>query len=256
MTARVAIVSIIYYESEWHQTWKSIGSAIERMEAGATVHYVDRIPSGVGSLAEAVNRGFRELSPNSQLPSSGRGAEGALRPPTYVWFVSNVTFEPDLLPMLVAAMDATGYAAIHPCFASSHLFCQPGFEQEETEQTPVKSVPFVEFTAPIVRADVFAKYPLDEAMPYQGHDLDWGYRVWAAGHKIGVLQSDRELIGHAYIGNLDAADITSQRGALHQAARASTERRLVEKYGDNYRDLIFPQTGDEIEKWKASHGLF
>jgi len=116
----------------------------------------------------------------------------------------------------------------------------------------VASVPFTEFTAPIVRAEIFAKYPLDDTLPYWGHDLDWGYRLWKDGHKIGVLQADHELIRHTYIRNSSrrGGDITSQRYGLRLATNASTKHRLRQKYGHNYQDLIFPQTEQEIETWR------
>jgi hypothetical protein len=244
---QVAVVGIRYLEPEWEETKECLVAAVDLNRQGDSgesplpIHYIDRCPPGTGSLAEALNRGFSSLI--TQHPSL-----------SYIWFVTNVTFTPDLLPQLVEAMGANpDYAAIHPCFASDHLFCRPN-SSLVTRHSSLSPAPFVEFTAPIVRASVFAKFPLDESMPYWGHDLDWGYRVWQAGHKVGVLQSPGPLLGHTYVRFLDngngTSPVTRQRHALRRSTNNATRYQLQQKYGPFYRQLIFPQTEQEIERWK------
>lgn len=234
----VTILALRYLEPDWAATQECI-EKVESRNSKVEIHYVDRIPPGVGNMAEAINRGFTEISYQLSVISK------------YVWFVSNVTFSPDLLPRLIEAMDRTDYAAIHPAFNSDHLFCRP----VTNNQQPITLLaPFIEFTAPIIRSEVFAEFPLDESLPYWGHDLDWGYRLWQAGHKIGVLQSDHSLLGHTYIRNANQLPlVTRQRHALRRASNASTRHRLAQKYGDNWRTLIFPQTQEEIDQWRAHH---
>src|ERR1041385_2610206 len=122
---KVAIVAIRYLEPDWEQTKECLVAAVDLNRQGweATkgclvaavdlnrqgdsgesplpIHYIDRSPPGTGSLAEAINRGFIELLTDHRSPITD-----------YIWFVTNITFAPGLLPMLVAAMDANpDYAA-------------------------------------------------------------------------------------------------------------------------------------------------
>jgi len=204
------VVSIVYLELEWADTERCFDSGCPPYP----VFYVDR--KGVGSLASAINSGFRQWA---------NGAE-------YIWFVTNVLFSPDCLCNLIDEMDRTGYAAITPCFMSDHQFCRPVEGCTET-----RAVPFIEFTAPIVRASVFKDYMLDEEMPYWGHDLDWGYRVRAAGHKIGVYHG--EQVGHSYIRNTKNNNrITERRYELRRKTNASTRHALVNKYGSDWKQVL------------------
>ncbi len=207
---KCAVVSIIYREIDWASTEKCLLDYCSPYP----VFYVDR--RGVGSLAKALNAGFKQW------------ANGA----KYIWFVTNVLFSPDCLCNLIDEMDKTGYAAITPAFQSDHLFCRPVKDCKET-----KEVPFVEFTAPIVRADVFREFPLDEEMPYWGHDLDWGYRVRAAGHKIGVYHG--EQLKHIYIrNNANNNRITQRRYELRGKTNAGTKYALTRKYGPSWKKIL------------------
>jgi GT2 family glycosyltransferase len=206
----VAIVAVAYLEPEY----RAVREAITR--CNVPVVYVDR--QGVGSLAAAYNNGARQAD--------------ALQP-EFLWFVSNVGFGPTMLPRLLGAIATRAdFAAIHPAFASDHLACQPD------GSGAVKAVPFLEFTCPLVRAAVFRRYPLDERMPYWGHDLDWGHRVRAAGWKIGV-DHGAPAIEHAYIRHADRRHpITRRRHQLRKAANASTTDALVSLYGPDWRRAL------------------
>ncbi|HEY4282641.1 MAG TPA: hypothetical protein VGM62_06205, partial [Chthoniobacterales bacterium] len=95
-------------------------------------------------------------------------------------------------------------------------------------------------------------------MPYWGHDLDWGYRVWCAGHNVGVLQAETPLIDHTYIRFADGRNphpVTRRRYSLRRQTNAITRTRLVQKYGPNYHDLIFPKTKQEVEAWFQKQSL-
>jgi len=92
----------------------------------------------------------------------------------------------------------------------------------------------------MVRSNVFYDYPLDEKMPYWGHDLDWGYRVRKAKHKLGCLCD--EIIGHTYIRHFENHPITKKRKSLRNKTNADTTKALIEKHGKNWRRKL---------KWKG-----
>ena len=206
------IIAVKYTEPEWVETKELVE------QCNCPVIYVDR--HGTGPLASAYNRGFKKL---------GRyGFEDS----DYIWFVSNVTFDPKILNLMLKRMDKQDYAAIHPAFDNSdHLFCRPDGSRR------LKPVPFVEFTAPIVRKDVFDQFQLDENMPYWGHDLDWGFRVRKVGHKIGV--DHRCRIYHTYNRDLDVSHPdTMKRAANRKKTDSTTTRNLIKKYGSNWRRFL------------------
>lgn len=215
MINKVVIVSIVYKENEWQETKKCVEAC------GVPVVYVERMPEGIGSLAEAINRGFKEAKKKYESD--------------YVFFVTNVTFSESLLRSLVSLMDLTGVAAIHPCFNSDHKHLQP-LEPSQLLNC-LAEVPFVEFTAPIVRADVFDKFPLDEKMPYVGHDMAWGYELRKAGFVLGVYHGEK--LGHTYIRHKDQNNkFTKARRKMRRHAVEATKRRLIELYGKDYQDKI------------------
>jgi GT2 family glycosyltransferase len=200
-------VAIVYEEPFWTRTYACLESL------GIPVVYVDR--GGVGSLAEAYNRGFRE-APDTDL----------------VWFVSDVTFAPGVLPALVETLRREDLAAVHPSFVSDHGFCRPD------PAGGVVPAPFLEFTALLVRCDVFASFPLDERMPYWGHDLDWGWRVRHAGHRLGV---DRDVtVEHCYLRNKVQHPATLERARLRRSTDGPTRRALAATYGANWRAELWP----------------
>jgi len=205
MPNKCSVISVIYKELEWADTER----CLEKLPKRYPIHFVDR--RGVGSLAKALNSGFNAWA---------NGAE-------YVWFVTNVLFSKQCLDKLVQQMEQTGYAAISPAFQSDHRFCRPIEGCIETREAP-----FLEFTAPIVRAEVFKQFPLDENMPYWGHDLDWGYRVRKAGHKLGVYYG--EQLGHVYIRYASTQNndrITARRYELRRKTNQMTRIALIAKYG-------------------------
>lgn len=207
----IGINSVIYEEPDWKRTKRDI------LACDVPTVFVDR--GGVGSLAKAYNQGFYTLI-------------DAYPDLKYVWFVSNVTFTYRLVMQLVTAMERSGYDAIHPCFTSDHLFCR-------CKGNGLREVPFVEFTAPIVRVDTYKQIPLDEDMPYWGHDFDWGWKVRQAGGHIGVL--DGVTLGHEYIrfrAKSKPHPKTLKRRQLRLDTNAQTEEKLVRLYGEDYRKKL------------------
>ncbi len=208
-----AIVAVEYSEPDY----KNTVACLDKIKC--LKNSVQRKPVGTGSLAEAYNLGF-----DTVYTYKGKELD-------YVWFVSNIQFDENAFTKLVDAMDATGYAAIHPAFESDHLFLRPD------GSNTVKEVPYVEFTAPIVRADVFAKITLDENMPYWGHDLDWSYRVKQLGYKVGVHHG--VLLQHKYIRQQkDLHHITRKRYEMRKQSNEATTAALIKKYGHNWQEVL------------------
>lgn len=204
---RTLIIAIAYYEPAWKKTQDSL------IQLDNRVILVDR--EGIGSMAGAYNFAFKEHA---------KGYE-------YVWFVSNITFDPSMAQKLEQAMDDTQFAAIHPAMPNSdHVHMRPDRSGQ------VKEVPFIEFTSPIVRTNIFRKFPLDELMPYVGFDMDFGYRVRQHGHRIGVHHGLK--IGHVYLRHSPDHPITAERLANRRASDQMTIARLVEKYGADYKVKI------------------
>ncbi len=209
------IISIVYHESEWLKTKRCIEAT------GLPMHYVERNPKGVGSLSEAINRGFNQSDALNHQ---------------YAFIVTNITFEPDLPARLA---DSIGnHAAIHPAFDSDHIHERPD------GSGLVKPVPFIEFTAAFVDTEIFQYYPLDEKMPYWGMDLDFSYRLWQDGYTVGVDHG--ATIGHTYIRNAKPDRYTVQRKAARKATNNSTREALRKKYGNEWRNIVFPKTEQQI----------
>jgi GT2 family glycosyltransferase len=208
---KCSVISVVYRELEYADTL----ACIDCVPKEYPVFFVDR--RGVGSLSKALNAGFKQWANGSE----------------YIWFVTNILFPPECLRKLIEQMDSNPQmAAITPSFASDHVFCRPIDGCTETRE-----VPFIEFTAPIVRASVFRDFLLDEDMPYWGHDLDWGHRVRQAGWTVGVYHG--EQLGHTYIRNTQNNQrITARRYELRRKTNYSTRQALINKYGGNWKAVL------------------
>lgn len=218
----VAILSVRYEEPTWQETKLCIEAT------GLPVHYVDRKPKGFGSLAEAINRGFAEMDKS--------GIE-------YVWIVTNIVFEPSVIEKLLSSIKVNAecgpVAAICPAYASDHSHLCPD------EPESVKDVPFIEFTCPLVSIEAMSELPLDNAMPYWGHDLDWSYRAQMAGYRL--LINMRAQITHEYIRyNFKKHQVTMKRYRSRRMMDRATSNALAIKYGTQWRDVIYPKTDKQI----------
>lgn len=204
------ILAIRYLESNYMKTVASIKAE------GVPVMYVDRNPAGVGSLAEAINRGVRESHYISE----------------FTWVVTNIRFNPGTYSALVNALhNNPNLAAIAPAYLSDHAFLRPSKEVDI-----LTGIPFMEFTCAMVRTKVLREFPLDEDMPYVGFDLDWGYRVRQAGYDLGSLKT--AYVGHDYIRHAKREPITRRRLAARKAADKPTIAKLELKYGKDWPSLM------------------
>ncbi len=205
---KTLIISIIYNE----KSWKHTHDCIEK--TGRQVIYIDR--NGTGSLSKAYNEALEMVRKITDKPQ-------------YLWMLTNVTFEDGTLEQLENLMDNSEYSIIHPCFKSDHEFCHCGEGEIET-------VPFVEFTAPIVRTDVMLEFLLNEKMPYWGHDLDFGHRLRESGKTLGVAKN--VSIGHTYIRNSLIEQVTKNRMLLRQSTNVQTRMELARLYGKNWNEKL------------------
>lgn len=208
----ITIVSVIYKEDDWLQTKECI------VETGLPVVYVERNPVGVGSLAEAINRGVR-MAPDSE----------------FLFIVTNCTFSREMPQRLVEAFETAprpGLVAVAPCFDSDHEHVR-----QANHANPIQEVPFVEFTAIMVRDVVMRQWALDEDLPYVGHDMDFGVRMRREGYYLCV--DHREKLGHTYIRHKTERNAyTEKRKKLRRQAQPQTVIKLKMKYGLNYKDII------------------
>ena len=226
---RVLILAVEYLEPEWQQTYDCLLQQQQlARQAGidCDLKTIHRAEKGWGSLAEAYNRGF--------VQHHGQRYD-------YVWMVTNVTIarvhdaSGSAIALWVNAMQRNEHmAAIHPVFNSDHAHLQP------KEGAGIVPVPYVEFTAPFVRASVFTRVQLDVAMPYWGHDLDWSYRVAEYGWE---LYADHDVVlGHEYIRNARKNKclhmITRRRLMARRRADKATEEVLIKKYGAAWRSVL------------------
>lgn len=219
----VAILSMIYHEPEWLHT------------VGAIAKYCPVFPTyfaerhGVLGLSQAFNDAFEA---------------NHLKHFDYVWFLTNLSFSGPLLQEMLGVLysmpdkERKKVAAIHPAFKSDHQHLRPRMPGDVLE------VPFVEFTAPLVNAEVFAGLKLDPAMPYTGHDIDWGYQARKMGLRLLSYTPKESETQHSYLRHSGSPHpATAERKRRRQEAETATCLRLRNKYGDNWRDLLKYQGG-------------
>lgn len=203
---RIVIVALEYLEPEWLDTLKCI------QDTGLPYEIVSR--DGVGNMSRAYNT----------ILKTDKEAD-------YFWFVSNVTFKPQMPYELAMACDRLGWGAIHPAMpGSDHRFQWPnGHEPKET--------PFIEWTAPMVNAELFALHPLDEMLPYYYMDLDWCHRI--KPNKVGVHHS--QVIGHTYLRNKKEHPIGQLRKQLRNYWTPISQRHMIQKYGKDWQQKLWPK---------------
>lgn len=189
---KIQIVAVQYLEPEYKQTLKSLS------QLDIPIIYVDR--KGVGSLAEAYNRGFQKVQ-----------AE-------YTWFISNIVFDPSVPDKLLKSIE--GYAGVHPTFNSHHKFIRQG--------KGIQEAPFLEFTAPLIKSEIFKEIGLIEEMPYWGHDIAFGLECTKRNYKVAVDHNTK--IDHVYIWDSRRNPITEKRKKL----RLSTDKQTFDYLDQHY----------------------
>jgi len=201
---RILIVVLEYLEPDWLQTLKCV------QDTGLPYELVSR--DGVGNMSRAYNSIINKEA-------------------DYYWFVSNVTFSPQMPYMLAMACEEKGWAAIHPAMRSSdHKFQWPnGNEPKET--------PFIEWTAPMVNAEIFRDNLLDEMLPYYYMDLDWCHRV--KPKNVGVHHG--QVVEHTYLRNKQEHPIGQLRKQLRNYWTPISQRHMVQKWGKDWQHKLWPK---------------
>lgn len=217
MNIREQIQPIVlrYHEQGW--TEKTVACLIAAGFEESDIVYADR--EGTGNMSKAFNNAFQGNLMNGQKP--------------FIWFLTNVTF-PEQMPvsLLELILSDEDIAAVHPAFDSDHPHIRNAYGIS-------RDVPFVEWTAPLARCNVFNSFHLDYYMPYWGMDLDWSYAVKVAGKTLAI--NGRHRLGHTYLRLTDKKeDVTIERERIRKTFDKSTEERLIEKYGTDWMVKLWP----------------
>ena len=204
----ILIVALEYLEPEWEQTFADIEAT------GLPYEIVSR--DGVGNMSRAYN--------------------SILMDPTwkadFLWFVSNIRFDADVPIKLAMALETTGWAGIHPAMPTS--------DHKTHHPHPIgtyKQTPYIEWTAPMVNADVFSHEPLDEILPYYYMDLDWSYRVKDKG--VGVHHGCK--VDHVYLRNAEEHPIGRIRKQLRNYWTPISQKHMEQKWGKDWTKKLWPQ---------------
>lgn len=209
---KVCIIALKYLEPYWESTQKNI------IDSQLPVIYVDR--EGVGSMTKAFNSAIPEL--NKKFGDNI---------PDYLFFVTNNNFTKETINRLVESMDKTSFAAIHPSHDSDH----PSHKNNGTNE--ILETKYIEWTAPIVRTDLFLKYPLNENYHYWFFDLVWSFEIKKNGYKIGVDHG--AFVDHKYLVKDLSNPISKKRKELRDARNIIEHQILLNEYGPNWRSILF-----------------
>ena len=206
---RLVIISLKYLEPYYENTLKCL------QEIPYPILFADR--DGVGNMSRAFNEVFERMPFNVE----------------YVWFLTNVTFSPDVPEKLMQVLDSDpNIAAVHPAMATSdHRHLWPG----ET-----RDVPFIEFTAPMFRAADFARFMLDENTPYYYMDLIISHQLKQEGKRL-VCVGDAE-VQHTYLRNeRKQHPITNIRKQLRDYHTPISKRYMEQTFGADWQIKLWPK---------------
>ena len=206
----ILIVALEYLEPEWEQTLADIQAT------GLPYEIVSR--DGVGNMSRAYN---------SILFDPTWKAE-------FLWFVSNIRFDADVPYILAKGLKETGWAGIHPSMPTSDHKTQHPHPIRSTKETP-----YIEWTAPMVNADIFSHNPLDEMLPYYYMDLDWCYRIRQQHMRVGVHHGCR--IDHVYLRDKEEHPIGRIRKQLRHYWTPISQNHMVEVYGKDWQNKLWPK---------------
>jgi GT2 family glycosyltransferase len=166
----------------------------------------------------------------------------------YFWIIDNdvrILNNDALLLMVNEMVVHPRIAAIQPAMPSDHAFLRPH------KGTGWSSVPFIEWTAPLLRYTAVRDLGLaDERMRFWGMDLDWCARARRAGWDLAVEYGAR--CHHEYRGTWARRP---ELNPLWEPRVAETETVLREKYGIDWFLELWPQQADHWYKWQQEHGI-
>jgi len=207
---RILAVQLLYREEGWTQTTR------QALDAAGITQVLPADREGVGNMSRAFNHAW--LQAHATIPEKF----------DFVWFVTNVTFPPDMPEKLLALFDKTT-AAVHPRMDSDHPHLRDGGQ----------GVPFIELTAPMFSVSALISVGMmDEDLPYWGMDLDWSYRATTKGFSLHVHGETK--IQHRYLRHFAPQPISKVRAERRKLYDAATEYRLREKYGTEWIKKLWP----------------
>ena len=243
MNIREQIQPIVLRYNETGWTEKTVACLIAAGFKKSDIVYADR--KGVGNMSKAFNEAcwpiFDPKGYGYHGPSDSKNVK------RYFWFLTNVTF-PEQMPLslldLISSDDEI--AAVHPAFDSDHAHIKNAYGIS-------RDAPFIEWTAPLIRTNTLyvVGWP-DEKMPYWGMDLDWSYRAREKGYTLAIDGCHR--LGHTYLRLTDQKEpITLERERIRKTFDRSTEERLIEKYGADWMQKLWPNHPHVLAGKKTIH---
>lgn len=201
-----------YKEPGW--TEKTIAAIGKARIPHENIIYADR--EGVGSISKAFNVAIQKVKTK------------------FAWFLTNVTFAPQMPASLIEGLETTQAIAIHPAFESDH----PHIKNARA----VEYVPFIEWTAPMFDMRYFNDVGLcDEQMPYWGMDLDWSHRANQI-YETPLAVDGRYRLQHQYLRHNAPHPISIIRRNLRALYDRDTQDRLIKKYGKKWQETLWPAT--------------
>lgn len=203
----LAIVALVYQEPYYAQTRDCIAAT------GLPVYWADR--KGVGNFSAAMNEAFARTTED------------------LIWFTTDIVFEPETPLRLRERLLENELVIIQPAYLSDHQHLRPD------GSGLVKRVPYLEWTAPLVRAEWFREIGgLDEDFHYWMQDLIFSKEVRERGGAMGVDHGC--VINHVYHREDKVKHpVTKQRYSLRNR-RVPIERNLLaRKFGPNWKDLLW-----------------
>lgn len=210
----ISVIALKYYEKDYPSVLRNL----EKL--GSKIYTADR--DGVGSISKAFNTAVKlNLEEIRKTP--------------YLWFVTNIGCHKTAAVDLANALETTNGAAIHPQFKSDHPHISG---KDRTRKPEVQEIPFIEFTAPMIRTDVFLQYFLDEDFWFYYMDLVFSKQLRDAGLKMYVHYGVK--IEHVYLRNSgQKEEISKLREKVRQYRDPIEVRLLREKFGEDWRKQLF-----------------
>jgi hypothetical protein len=228
----IVIIALKYEEPEYQETIKCIEAT------GLPVIWANR--DGVGNYSRAFNEAFKHgvvWMPNAldafMIPIDFK----------YTWMISNITFAPDIPFKLAEVLDKmTNVSAVHPAMpGSDHRHQWPNIDPCPT------IVPFIEWTAPMVRTDAFRSVKLNEELAYYYMDLDWCYRI-SRVHKLGnVAVAHHAVIGHTYLRSARQHLVSKIRSQLRDWWTPRSQREMARIYGPGWKKDNWVETFNNLK---------
>jgi GT2 family glycosyltransferase len=206
---RVAVIVLDYFEGN--------DDTLEALRiAGYDIPIIWAHRDGVGAMSRAFNNACDKIL-----------LMGGIE---YIWFITNVTFPPNTMRMLIQTLDEDmDCAAVQPAMRNS--------DHPHLRVKGVEKVPFIEWTAPMLRVDALREIGLPcSEMGYVHFDMEWCYRAMQHGYNVKV--DGRCEIHHNYLHSSGGSNFwTTTRREMRRRLLESSAQALAREMGFPYRGL-------------------